>query len=130
MDRMLHRELERLHPFTVPPDHRLARDSAALAAPDRTVTADLDRFHWTAIGMESHLEGEFVEFRALPVGDDSPSLRAALERLDAIARVEPRNAIGEAEFTDALAQSFTALHPGEKPVWNQPAARLGGSPDA
>ena len=44
-------------------------------------------------------------------------VEAALKRLDAIARVEPRNAIGEVEFTDALAQSFTALRPNERPVW-------------
>jgi hypothetical protein len=43
-------------------------------------------------------------------------LEAALRRLDAIARVEPRNATGDVEFTEALRQSFIALHPNERPA--------------
>ena len=57
-------------------------------------------------------------------------MEAALKRLDAIARVDPRNAIGEVEFTDALAQSFTALHPNERPIWRNALTSTEGTSKA
>ena len=85
------------------------------------MNADLDYLY------AHHAVGLCPEERCVTALANLTAIVNALQRLDAISRVDPRNEVGEIEFDDALAQSFTALNPGVRPVWQGRVASREGS---